>query len=1350
MPDQPDNIVPITPNARSAAEKFGAEHDRELLTILFTDLVDSTRLQFQLGNVEAARLTELHRKIVRNELAKYDAREIEWAGDSCLAVFTKPSDAVVFALRMQAEHRRVRESESKLPTVRAGMHLGEIVVKKRTDGGKKSEDLFGLQVSEAARVMSVARGNQVFCTRAVFDNARSALKGRAIDGVGDAVWVNYGAYLLKGSEEPVELCEIGSADVAVLKAPEANDKVAPVQPGGVEAMRALIPYEESVAPERRLPRWALVLIGVALVVLGFMVNRFGPGMAGLDPVANLDDPVNSIAVLPLRNLSIQGDEDYFAESMTEAITAELAKIKALKIRGRTSAMQYKDTDLKIPAIAEALNVDALIEGSVTRDGNEVRINITLMHGTTDTQLWTDSYTETITSVLKLQSDVALAIAEAVNTEISGEERDRIATTREVDPQAYAAYVLGQYYWNIRTREGLEECVRQFELAVEIDENFAEAWSSLGFAFIELADYGYADNAESKVRGREAFERSLEIDPGLGGSYAGSVEIAGFYDLDWQRARISGERAVELTPNSAIAHTRYALYLLAVGRTTESIVHLREATKLDRDDLNSSRVAGGLLHFAGRSDEAKTLLEDLLDRHPEYLDVTSWELCLAYIDLGMISEAIEAANRFGRMQDFPSDASPTLGFVLAKAGRDEEAKAILEALPDDLSMASFGAFDAARAYVELDDLDNAFDWFDRMRRVQSIWVGMLKNLSYVRIASGRNEWRALVSDDRYWKLCDQNGLPPFPPDHPGYADEQRWMAKKAAEAALAAQPKPVRKYIIRPETRIAEEALFHRAIALSPDGKRIAYVDEGMDRERMILVRELDSFESRLLHGTEGAISPAFSADGETLLYSDHTRGKVNVVSIYGGEPRTVGEAEGYTGGELLLDGSVLWVPDFGEAIMKLAAGSDDPIVVLELDPSRDDWAFAWPQTLPNGTVLFSSSRITADGTMMRVEILDPETKVRKTIVETGSYARYVASGHLVYRDESGVFAAPFSAATGNIDGASVRLDLEPYASLKDKSQITVSDGGTLAYLPRDSGLRNLVWVSDRGEVEAVGAPRRDYQQIDLSDDGESILAVVRHGFDRYSIWNFNVARETLMQVVSPGQNLVPAWVRGSTRFSYQHYLSTEDKLSFRIVDRDTGEERELFTGASYTSAHDLHPEETHLLFGYDEENRHSTDIWSVNLSDPDQRKTHLVGGPSWQRDPKFSPTGDWFVYPSHETGKWEVYVSPFPGSGRKIQISKNGGYSPMWDPHRNKIYYRDGDKMMSVDYTLDPTFTSSAPEFLFQGEFAGDLLFPGAYDVAEDGRFIMIEKDVHEDREIRIIENGLEEVKRSDPGPKAN
>ncbi|MCH8205165.1 MAG: hypothetical protein IID09_08365, partial [Candidatus Hydrogenedentes bacterium] len=226
MTARPDNIVPMTPDARSVAEKFGADRHRELLTILFTDLVDSTQLQSDLGNLEAARITELHRKLVRDELALYDAREIVWAGDSCLAVFAKPSDAAMFALRLQMQHRETSKREPRFPLVRIGIHLGEIVVRH---GGKK-EDIFGLQVSETARIMSVARGGQVYCSRAVFDSARGSLRGEGIDGIGETFWTRHGLYVLKGSEDPIEICEIGDS-TSTTAAPEPNEKCRPVTSG---------------------------------------------------------------------------------------------------------------------------------------------------------------------------------------------------------------------------------------------------------------------------------------------------------------------------------------------------------------------------------------------------------------------------------------------------------------------------------------------------------------------------------------------------------------------------------------------------------------------------------------------------------------------------------------------------------------------------------------------------------------------------------------------------------------------------------------------------------------------------------------------------------------------------------------------------------------------------------------------------------------------------------------------------------------------------------------------------------------------------------------------------------------
>ena len=252
MSQSEDNIIPLSFPGRSAAHE-----ERELLAILFTDLVDSTQLQTDFGDAESVRLMELHRKIVRQGLEIYNGREIDWAGDSCLAAFAKPSDAVMFAVTLQAGHRRATESEPRLPRVRVGIHLGEIVVKKLERGGRESEDLFGLQVSEASRVMSLARGNQIYCTRAVFDSARSSLRGRSrIGGCGKLKWATYGFFELKGSPEPLDICEVGEKDFAPLVPPETNDKCWPA------------PVVEAIPPEPQSRRfWKLMGATLATVVV---------------------------------------------------------------------------------------------------------------------------------------------------------------------------------------------------------------------------------------------------------------------------------------------------------------------------------------------------------------------------------------------------------------------------------------------------------------------------------------------------------------------------------------------------------------------------------------------------------------------------------------------------------------------------------------------------------------------------------------------------------------------------------------------------------------------------------------------------------------------------------------------------------------------------------------------------------------------------------------------------------------------------------------------------------------------------------------------------------------------------
>ena len=278
MDDAESNIVKLSRDARATAESFGVQHNRELLTILFTDLVGSTRLQSELGNTEAARINDIHRRIVRETLTRFDAREIEWAGDSCLAVFTKPSDAVTFALRMLAEHRRIRKSEPNLPDVRTGIHMGEILV-RRHHGEKHTEDLFGLQVSEAARIMSLARPNQILCSRAVFDNARAALHGSSLGGIGSIVWLEHARYQLAGISQPIEICEVGENEYAPLKPPPDSDKCRRVR--------------SHTSTRARLFASAVILTVLGVAILGTYVasrrTRSSPTEAEAVPMAATPD-----------------------------------------------------------------------------------------------------------------------------------------------------------------------------------------------------------------------------------------------------------------------------------------------------------------------------------------------------------------------------------------------------------------------------------------------------------------------------------------------------------------------------------------------------------------------------------------------------------------------------------------------------------------------------------------------------------------------------------------------------------------------------------------------------------------------------------------------------------------------------------------------------------------------------------------------------------------------------------------------------------------------------------------------------------------------------------------------------
>ncbi len=277
-----------------------------------------------------------------------------------------------------------------------------------------------------------------------------------------------------------------------------------------------------------------------------------------DQVVIAPGPIRSIAVLPLDNLSGDPEQEYFADGMTEVLIASLARIGGLRVISRTSSMAYKNSDLTLPQIASELNVDAVVEGSVLRAGNRVRITTQLIRADSDEHLWSESYERGLEDVLALQSEVARAIAGEIELKLVSAHG--LGGERPVDPAAFEAYLKGRHHWNRRTGADLRKSIEYFETAIALDSDWALAHSGLAQAYVLLATFDpSARPRDSMPRARAAAERALELDDELAPAHTALAGVREFYDWDWEGAEAEFQRALELDPSYAIAHFWYAIH-----------------------------------------------------------------------------------------------------------------------------------------------------------------------------------------------------------------------------------------------------------------------------------------------------------------------------------------------------------------------------------------------------------------------------------------------------------------------------------------------------------------------------------------------------------------------------------------------------------------------------------------------------------------------------------------------------------------------------------------------------------------------------------------------------------------------
>jgi TolB-like protein/Tfp pilus assembly protein PilF len=459
--------------------------------------------------------------------------------------------------------------------------------------------------------------------------------------------------------------------------------------------------------------------------------------------------INSLAVLPLENLSRDPEQDYFVDGMTEALIADLSKISALRVISRTSVMQYKEKRKSLPEIARELKVDAVVEGSVLRVGDRVRITAQLVRAVPEQHLWANSYDRDLRDILALHSDVARAIANEVQAKLTPQEQTRQAVPRSVNPEAYVAYLKGRYYWHKRTEEGMRKAVEHFERAIDLDPGYAMAYAGLADSYNLFSLYAGVAPKEAFPRGKAAAVKALEMDGTLAEAHTSLAWAMLAYDWDWSGAEEEFRRAMELNPSYEVGHLWYGLQLIWCGKSDQGLAEVKRAQELAPVSVEIDGLAGVSFYLARQYDGAIEQLKKAQDLDRDYAGAHV-VLGLTYVQRRMYREAIAELERGVESSGQRSIPLGRLGYGYAMAGQRRQALAVLGRLKEQSKRKYVPASDFAIVYVGLGEKAQAFSWLQKAYEERATELVFLK-------ADPRFD--PLRSDPRFQDLIRRMNFPP---------------------------------------------------------------------------------------------------------------------------------------------------------------------------------------------------------------------------------------------------------------------------------------------------------------------------------------------------------------------------------------------------------------------------------------------------------------------------------------------------------------------------------------------------------------------------------------------------------------
>ena len=570
-------------------------------------------------------------------------------------------------------------------------------------------------------------------------------KGREVDTVGDAFLVEFASSLgavrcaveiqsaLKKlnevrSDEQRILIRIGihlgdvihrGADVAG-DAVNVASRIEPLAPPGGICVTAQV--HASVVNKVAYEFVSLgtpELKNVATPIEVFLISGYGQSVRTPSPV-KAEMPRDRVAVLPFSNISQDQADEYFTDGITEEIISTVSKTKGLRVIARTSVMRYKGASKAIADIGRELNVGSILEGSVRKAGDKIRISVQFIETANEEPRWSQTYDREISDVFAIQSDIAQKVAEALREHVLGDvpkvEEDKDTSSTE----AYISYLRGRQFWNKRTEDSLKKAIGFFEEALENDENYAKAYAGLADSYAALALLEFMAPNEAYPKAKEAVSKALTLHANLAEAHTSLGLIRFQYDWDWQGAELELTTAIDINPNYAPAHHFFADYLKAMGRFDEAIAEIEKARELDPLSLAINTGVGHVLYLSRQYDKAIEEYKRAVELDPSFMATHLW-FGRPYLEKGMFAEAIAELETAVRLSGESTLALAMLGHGLASAGREEEAHQILEKLKVRSKNQYVPSYWIAVIYNGFKDENEVATWMWKAFEERSSWL-----------------------------------------------------------------------------------------------------------------------------------------------------------------------------------------------------------------------------------------------------------------------------------------------------------------------------------------------------------------------------------------------------------------------------------------------------------------------------------------------------------------------------------------------------------------------------------------------------------------------------------------------------